>query len=350
MTSMGPDLATTIGLVIGVVVAAFLALVAVGVVLLSRRARREALAPPPGRTDAGVALVRADDAVRDGADELAFAIAQFGDARTADFTAVLAKAKADLGQAFRLQQQLDDGTPDSEQQTSDWTRQIRTLADRARTTVAEQSATFQQLRSAEADAPAALATLRTTLSALTARRAASATTLAGLRASYATEAIAGVAGNLDGADSALADATKQADAAAASLATSATPAVTDAIRAAQDAAQHAGRLLDAIDRRRDELAEAETRIAALEAEQRTAVTAAKALRDAPPDPDSGAAVGAAIAAMEAEISAVGAKGKRDPVADLDGLVEVSDKLDIAVAAENEALQFRVETKRGYLVD
>src|SRR3954469_10028794 len=107
------DLATLLGIVVGVVVVAFIALMIVGVVLLARRSRRQALAPAPRRTDAGVALVQADDAVKDrpdaagalgkadeavkdGADELAFAVAQFGEDRTRDFAATLAGAKADL--------------------------------------------------------------------------------------------------------------------------------------------------------------------------------------------------------------------------------------------------------------
>ena len=72
---MMPDPVTSIALVVGVVLVAFAALTVLGVVLISRRARRDANAPAPGRTDAGVALVQADTALRDGLDELGYAVA-----------------------------------------------------------------------------------------------------------------------------------------------------------------------------------------------------------------------------------------------------------------------------------
>ena len=342
---MMPDLATSIGLVIGVVVVAFIALMVLGVVLLRRRARREALAPPPGRTDAGVALVAADNAVRDGTDELGYAVAQFGEDRTRDFRQALDAAKADLDRAFRLQQRLDDSEPDSDRQRSEWTRDIAAIATRVSKTIGAESARFEQLRRSEADAPDTIAKLRRNLAAARDRRAGSTGTFADLTKAYPDDTIAVVAGNLAGADTALDAAARSLDAADAGVA--ATTSVTEELSAAESSIHDAVQLLDAIDRRRDELAKAVAGIQAIETEEKASLEAARALRDAPPDPDSGAAVNTAIAALEAQLVEVTTTGRRDPVADLDSLVDASDKLDIAVAAARNQ-QRRLEGARSAL--
>ncbi|CAN5365303.1 hypothetical protein BH09ACT4_BH09ACT4_09300 [soil metagenome] len=348
---MIPDLATSIGLVVGVVVVAFAGLIVLGMVLISRRARRDSLAPPPGRTDAGVALVRADTALRDGVDELGYAVAQFGEDRTRDFKTALDAARADLDRAFRYQQQLDDAMPDSDRQRREWTRDIQTLAARVLTTVQAESAAFQKLRRSEADAPATIAMLRRNLKAAHDRRVGSTATFAELTKAYPDETIAVVAGNLAGADAALAKAEKAIDDAEAGVAPSAAAAkvsnVTEQLSAAEAGIRESAQLLDAIDRRRDELANALAGIQAIESEEKESLVAARSLRDAPPDPDSGAAVNTAIASLEAELVTVTAKGKRDPVADLDSLVDASDKLDIAVAAARNQ-QRRLDGARSAL--
>jgi len=341
------NLATLLGLVVGVVVVAFLVLMTTGVVLLARRSRLQALAPAPGRTDAGVALVQADDAVKNGADELAFAVAQFGEDRTRDFAATLATAKADLTRAFRLQQRLDDSEPDSDQQRSEWTHQIRALADGARDSVTAAAAAFDDLRRNEAGAPDTLKVLRSSLAALAKRRGASASTVADLRTKYLDKAIGTVGASLDAADAALVAGGKAADATDAALASSTVPNVTDQLKAVQDAVAAATQQLDAIDHRRDELLAAEKSIADLVTEATGAITAAKTLRDAPPDPDSAAAVNDAIAALQKQLTAVAKPGRRDPAAQLDALVDASDALDVAVAAAQNQ-QRRLDGARAAL--
>jgi chromosome segregation ATPase len=341
------SLPTFLGIVFGVVVTAFIVLMTVGVTLLVRRSRREAIAQPPGRTVAGVALVQADDAVKDGDDELAFAVAQFGEERTREFAATLATAKANLTRAFRLQQQLDDSEPDSDQQRAEWAHQIRALADGARASVTAIAVSFDELRRTEAGAPDTLNVLRASLAALAARRATSASTVADLRTRYLDSAISTVGTNLDAADAALTVGTKAADETDAALSSRTAPNVTDELKAVQDAVGAATQQLDAIDHRRDELASAEGSIAHLMTEATGAIAAAKSLRDAPPDPDSAAAVNDAIAALQHELAAAAKAGKRDPTAQLDRLVNASDKLDLAVAAAQNQ-QRRLDGARAAL--
>jgi hypothetical protein len=344
---MVSDPVTSIALVVGVVLVAFAGLTVLGVILISRRARRAALAPPPGRTDAGVALVRADTALRDGLDELGYAVAQFGEDRTRDFKAALDAAKTDLDKAFRYQQRLDDAEPDSDRQRREWTLEIKALAARVSATVSTETARFETLRRSEADAPETIKLLRRNLDAAAARRAKSAATFADLEKAYTDDTLAVVAGNLDGADAALSRAGDALAAAEKGLAANSVNAVTEQLAACEGGIREAAQLLDAIDRRRDELAKAVDGIRDIDEEEKASLAEARALRDAPPDPDSGAAVNTAIAELESELVLVAKKGKRDPVADLDRLVDASDKLDIAVAAARNQ-QRRLEGARSAL--
>jgi hypothetical protein len=342
-----PDIATVLGTAAGTVVIAFAALTVVGVVLLSRRARRNALAPLPGRTDAGVALVRADDAVRAAADDLAFAAAQFGEERTRDFARALLNARGDLDRAFALQQRLDDAEPEGENRRKGWAKSIRALADRARATVQGEAARFADLRRSEASAPETLKLIRAQLAGVEERTPTAKKILAELRATYVESAVAPVADNVEAAAQAVAAARAAADEADAAIAASRVTAVSDALATAQQRGREAATLLDAIEHRRDELAAAVAEITALAAEQQQALEQARSLRDAPPDADSSAAVNAAIAVLETELAALGDSGRRDPVAELDRLVDADDALDVAVSAARNQ-QRRLDGARGAL--
>jgi hypothetical protein len=342
-----PDIVTVLGTAGGTVVVAFAALTVTGVILLARRARRTAKAPLPGRTDAGVALVRADDAVRAAADDLAFAVAQFGDDRTRDFARALETARADLDKAFALQNRLDDAEPEGENRRKGWAKSIRALADRARETVQTEARRFADLRRSEASAPETLKLIRAQLSAVEARTPAATKVLAELRKSYVESAVAPVADNLEAATAAVAAARAAADEADAAIAASRVTAVSDALELAQRRGREAATLLDAIEHRRDELAAAVAEITTLATEQKQALEQARALRDSPPDPDSSAAVNTAIAALEAELAALGGSGRRDPVAELDRLVDADDALDVAVSAARNQ-QRRLDGARGAL--
>ena len=344
---MAADLAAILGLVGGTLGVAFAGLTVGGVVLLARRARRTANAPLPGRTEAGVALVRADEAVRAASDDLAFALAQFGEDRTRDFARALEAARRDLDEAFVLQNRLDDAQPEGERRRRDWAKSIRALADRARDTVEAEARRFAELRRSEESAPETLRLIRAQLDAVEARRAEIGRVLDDLRAQYVESAVAPAAGNPAEADAALAQARAAADEADAALASSAVTAVSDALATAQQRARDAAALLDAVEHRRDELAAAVAGIQELATEQRAALEEARALRDAPPDPDSSALVNAKVSELERELATVDRAGRRDPVAELDRLVEAGDALDVAVAAARNQ-QRRFEGARGAL--
>jgi len=342
-----PALVTVLGTVGGTLGVAFAGLTVVGVVLLSRRARRNAKAPLPGRTDAGVALVRADEAVRAAADDLAFAVAQFGEDRTRSFAAALDEARRDMDKAFALQQRIDDAEPEGERRRKDWAKSIRALADGARASVEAEAARFAVLRRDEESAPETLRLIRQQLSAVDERRPATEKLLTDLSKQYVTSAVAAVTDNVTAAATAIAQGRAAADEADAAIAASRVTAVSDSLALAQQKARDAGALLDAVEHRRDELSRALTELGTLAIEQKKAVDEARELRDAPPDPDSSASVNDAIGQLEGELAAVDATGKRDPVAELDRLVDAGDALDVAVSAARNQ-QRRLDGARGAL--
>lgn len=344
---MSPSLATFIGVAVGTISTAFAALTVVGVVLIVRRVRAQRSAPLPGRTGAGSALVHADDAVRAAEDDLAFAVAQFGESRTREFGAVLDRARADLREAFELQHRLDDATPESDRRARELARRVRILADRARTTVEAEAARFEQLRRAEAAAPETLALLERSLAELEERRRGAETTLADLRERFVAVAIAPVAGNLEEADAAIRTATQALRSARDSIRTSQVTAVSGSLDEAHRAIRTGGALLDGIEHRRDELDAAIRGIDELAAAQRPVLESARTIRENPPDPDSAGAVNDAIAALEDRLAALPTRGRRDPVAELDALVEASDDLDVALAAARNQ-QRRLEGARSAL--
>lgn len=344
---MTPALATLVGTAGGTVGVILAAATVVSIVLLSRRARRTANTPLPGRTDAGVAIVRADDALRAASDDFEFALAQFGEERTRDFARALEAARADLDKAFQLQNRIDDAEWEGENRRRGWAKSIQAMADRARETVQAEAARFADLRRSEESAPETLKLIRAQLTAVEGRRTEAGKVLAALAKDYVETAVAPVAGNLDAAATAVAEARAAADQADAAIAASRVTAVTDALKTAQQRARDAAALLDAIDHRRDELAAAVAGVAELAGEQQAALEEARSLRDAPPDPDSSAVVNDAIGALEGELATVGGSGRRDPVAELDRLVDAGDALDVAVSAARNQ-QRRLDGARGAL--
>ncbi|MGC5169365.1 TPM domain-containing protein [Microbacterium sp. DT81.1] len=230
---------------------------------------------------AGSALVQTDDAVRTSEEELGFAKAQFGDEATREFEAALATAKQNLTQAFSLQQQLDDATPESEEQVRAWNAQIIQLCADANAGLDEKAAAFDELRKLEQNAPEALARVQEDRAAVGAALGPAETALAGLAQRYSPDALATVADNSQQARSRLAFADQQLTEAQRDIGAGRGGEAAVGIRAAEEAVAQARMLEAAIDKLGADLAEGETRATALIAELEQDVATASAL----PDPD-----------------------------------------------------------------
>ncbi len=76
------------------------------------------------RRKSGSLLIEADDAIKSSEQELGFAQAQYGDSAVGNFTKALQEAKGHMTESFKLQQQLDDHIPDTEEQQRSWLIEI----------------------------------------------------------------------------------------------------------------------------------------------------------------------------------------------------------------------------------
>ena len=92
--------------IFGLVVAGALA-VGIGMLFRNREGAKPSGAAglPALRTRANVLLVSLDEALAAADNELGFAIAQFGEAKTADYAAAVAKARTMATAAFRLRRE-----------------------------------------------------------------------------------------------------------------------------------------------------------------------------------------------------------------------------------------------------
>lgn len=321
------------------IVVIFVGLVGTGFAILFRRRGRvnEGAEPRALAKRASVLLVRVDDAVRNGADELGFAIAQFGEEGTREFAAVLTEARAKLTEAFMLQQRLDDATPDSPSQSRDWNARIVHLCEAAQSALEQQERAFRERRASEKDAPASLAAVREAIAATSARLPASATALAALGRRYSPAAVATVSDSVDEAKALLDAASGAADAAESRIADAAGP-VAESIRSAQQDVARAGQALDGIHRLASTLGELSARLEKLVGVARDDLAEARAVRDTPPDPATGAAVNEAISRVEAVLTGLGVPSSvGDPAAGIQSLEAALASLDLALGtARNQA--------------
>jgi len=324
-------------------------LLAGGIVLLFRRRSGAQPSSASGlgalRTRANILLVRADEAVTAGEDELGFAVAQFGETRTSQFAASMADARAKLAEAFRLQQALDDSVPESAQKKREWTLQITALCEAAIATVAGQDRDFSRLRGAEADSPARIADLRARIAAERADLAATAGTRERLLASY-DPALLGADDPVAAATAALDAAAESVDDAEARIAPSGVNTVGGLLEDAEGSLRRAAGVQQAQRQLGARLDAAASALDSLVDSTERDLAEARLQRDAAPDADTGAAIIRAVADVEKTRSAVGAS--RDPVAGLDALTTAVAALDTALASARNQTQ-RLEHARSALV-
>ena len=333
------------------VVVVVVVLLAVGIALLFRRRSGAQPSTATGltalRTRAGVLLVRADEAVTAGEDELGFAVAQFGDQRTAQFAAAMTDARAKLAEAFRLQQALDDSVPESTQKRREWTLQIAALCEAAIAGVTGYDRDFASLRGSEADSPARIAAARARLEAMRGRVASAAQTRDRLRSTFALELL-GRDDAIELATAALSEAAESLDDAEARLTPSGVNTVSALIDDAEVSLRRASAALDGIDSLSERLDSATSALDALLATSEADLAEAREQRDAAPDADSGAAIIRAIADLESVRSTALARvAERDPITDLDALTRAVAALDTALATARNQTQ-RLEHARTAL--
>jgi hypothetical protein len=328
-------------LVFGAIVAGVIALIVRG----SRKSRgaQDPAALPTAELNrrASSALIALDDAVTTSGQELGFAQAQFGSGATAPFAAVLAEAKTAMGQAFALRQQLDDATPETEQQRREMLLAILTLCTDADTALDAQTAEFETLRDLHARAPEVLDETGKLAEETQDRLPGAQATLEHLSATYPTAALATVRGNIDQATTLLA-AAREAVGKGLAVAHSDRSAAVDLARTSQEATAQAITLLAGVDTAGKDLAAAGARIDAGIGSLSADITDAERLV-----PDEKAVAPALSAARKAVAAAQAERATGDPLALLRHLTDAETALDAALAPAREAAE-QAERARAHL--
>jgi uncharacterized membrane protein YgcG len=302
--------------------------------------------------DANRALLHADEALKDAANDVEFAAAQWGDQEVIPYREAIRTATAELGAAFSIRQRLDDADPETAEEREQLLREILARTSKASALLDEQERGFDQLRDLQAAAPAQLEAMPATIAAIRDRRQAADATLARLRSSYAAAAVAPVAGNLDEAEKALDAATAETDRGRGAV-TAKPAAGVVALRRAQEAVARAAQLVDPVERLAASLDDAATRLPAeLEAATKDVETAREAVTrlaaadsdaldptTAPGPPAAPADAAGALRDAEAFLSAARQAASAtlpDPVTALQRAVAANQAADAIVARVRDA--------------
>nr|WP_314843468.1 TPM domain-containing protein [uncultured Microbacterium sp.] len=286
-------------------------------------------------TQAGAALVQADDAITSSREELGFAVAQFGDAATAEFSGALEVAKAKMSEAFDLRQKLDDEIEDTVFDRRAWHIRIIQLCDEIDDVLDDNTEAFDALRRLEENAPQELERVRAERAALQSTLAGAAPALASLSEVYDPAALSTVADNPAQAQERAALADRSIEAAAQAIAGGRAGEAAFAIRTAEQAVAQAGQLVQSITALGGELSSIEQRAQALIAELQADIATAQQL------PDSTGTISpiAATTAQQLQAAQAGLTGtSRSPRRVLDALTTANMQIDAAIAQGTQAAE------------
>jgi predicted nucleic acid-binding Zn-ribbon protein len=281
------------------------------------------------RKRSGSLLIEADNAINSSEQELGFAQAQYGDAAVGNFTKALQEAKGHMSESFKLQQQLDDHIPDTEEQQRSWLGEIIRRSEAALASLQEQKADFDSLRELEKNAPQALAAVNAGATDADARIATAEQTLSALRGKYADSALVQVSDNIGQAKERLAFVQNASSTAQDKLAAGEGSLAAVAVRAAEESLHQTKVLLEAITKVSGNLDEARNSLEAAVVDTSQDLAQAKAIIQSGANPELAgpvAAVEAALAEVKTEIQG----GKIDPIATLARVETAHQSLDHAL--------------------
>ncbi|MFE5555486.1 TPM domain-containing protein [Streptomyces sp. NPDC056544] len=295
---------------------------------------------PLPELDAGAKtlLVETDDAVRTSTEELGFASAQFGEEATRPFVAAVQYAKDELTHAFRLRQQLDDAYPEDDATRRRMLDEIVARCTGANRRLDAESADFDRLRDLEKNAPQALASVEERYLELTGRTTTAEATLTALARRYADSASAPVASNAEQAKDRLLFAATNLGLAHAAVDAAENGTAAVHVRSAEGAVDQAATLMDAIERRAQELAEAAGKLPGALTETDTDLADAHGLLTGTAEGTSTADLRGRIGRAEAVLADVRreeAAGRYDPIDALRRVEEADAALDEALAGARE---------------
>ncbi|MFI8413501.1 TPM domain-containing protein [Paeniglutamicibacter gangotriensis] len=271
------------------------------------------LSIPELRTQAGSLLIAADDAIRSSEQEVGFAQAQYGEEAVKPFAEDIETAKTHMNESFKLQQQLDDHIPDTEEEQRSWLGEIIRRCEAVNETLETHTEEFASLRELEKNAPEAAAALKTQIDPLRQRVGSVQAQLTELGARYTESALNQVKGNIAEATDRLDFANTAVLTAEAKIAEANTAEAAVAVRAGEDAVHQATVLLDAVAHASADLDKARADLEALVSSAAQDLAQGRALVANGSNPE----LAGPVAALETALSSVQAQiggGKVDPAA------------------------------------
>ena len=287
------------------------------------------------RTQAGSALVQADDTVRAAAEELSYAQAQFGLSATDAFTAALDSARKHLSRCFELRKILDDDIPETEPQQRQMYTEILQHCSEAVGEIRAQEEAFNKRRGIEANLPTSIAETAQRADETEQAIVMAETILVTLSAAYPASSLTSVAQAPEQARRLLAAGRTALDQARASVEASQDATAVEQVRIAQGSIAQAGQLAAQVTGARERLQSAAKDLEAAIASISSDLVDAKRLEGSVPAATLAPLVADAQAAVEQGRQASGANPTGDPLAALDHLARAEAAIDAALAPARE---------------
>jgi len=282
------------------------------------------------RKKAGSLLVAADDAIKSSEQELGFAMAQYGDEAVQPFRQDIAAAKSHMMESFKLQQQLDDHIPDTEQEQRAWLGDIIRRCEAVNDSLQAHKEDFDALRELEKTAPQALARARAAAQETRSRLADGTARLQQLRARCADSALQQVTDNIDQSGERVDFVENAATTAQTKLDEGDRSAAVIAVRAAEESLHQANILLEAIAKTAKDLDDARAGMERTVSDAAQDIAQARAILAAGQHPE----LAGPVAGLEAALSSVQqqvAGGRIDPIMMAQRLEEAMAPLDASLS-------------------
>ena len=236
-----------------------LALLIRAVLARRRTSKAQAAVLDELNAQANRALLATDEALKDAANDVDFAAAQWGDDEVGPYREAIRQAQEELRASFALRQRLDDAFPEKPPERDQMLREIIARCAKAEQLLDAQEQRFDDLQDLQRVAPQQLEAMPASIAALATRRDAAEAMLARLRQSYAPTATASVDGNLAEASKTLDAAVQETARGREVVATRPADGVV-ALRRAQEASARAIQLVEAVERLAAGLDEAARRL------------------------------------------------------------------------------------------
>ena len=287
------------------------------------------------RTQAGSALVQADDTVRAAAEELSYAQAQFGLSATDAFTAALDGARKHLSRCFELRKILDDDIPETEPQQRQMYTEILQHCSEAVGEIRAQEEAFNKRRGIEANLPTSIAESTQRADETEQAIVMAETILVTLSAAYPASSLTSVSQAPEQARRLLAAGRTALDQARASVEASQEATAVEQVRIAQGSIAQAGQLAAQVTGARERLQSAAKDLEAAIASISSDLVDAKRLEGSVPAATLAPLVADAEAAVAQGRQASGSSPSGDPLAALDHLAQAEAAIDAALAPARE---------------